>query len=951
MFLGVPIDWSTLSRQDQNSEKKLLDSSVLPELLTQWMRRQSASERNMHLYTGDVSMGSRKESTVKRLLARAALECDTLDHLLEPSRSTALAIRILIETLISATHNLAHLGTTEICTNQKIEQNPLLEERFLSSGWCPYQIARLWGQYSPSTTYYLSSLPREPTFGGVTHDQCNAGRCMTTTIDPATYEPRHIESCSGSDSVCHMVGVQSSKVAECIKRGRIPLVRFEESVDGTLRPEITESPHGLQYVALSHVWSGGLGNVKSNSMYSCQLRKLHDLLLRLRNDADDDLDRRLGTRKFHDARRDLRQSIGMPLPEPPILLWIDTLCVPVGGEHREMRQSAIAQMAQIYVEAQCVLVVDPELEKMSHKALADEQIFASVLCSSWNSRSWTFQEACMARVFYIQFSDGHCVVDEKWHKFMKTIEETTHSGEHAIDMQESLMLEVSDWFRTMPVMTKLRDYDTRTLMSMSEDWKNFVRVWNGLRTRSTTKTDDLHGIIAIMMDLSAYEILKLDPRERMKAILRAQSTLPLPLLYQDCPKICDFEGRPLWAPLEIRGGRLEMDRGYMSVQQDGLLINTSQPDTARHTWPSAYRFSTEGPVPTLFTLRLAHQGLTVPLELCQATPVSITEPARSWIVLWKEDLSVGRTGYSVPGVLLALRTLEGSTLVTHYVCPLRVSAQRLNDEIHDSKGNMQPSASLLEAKPVSLDTNRIKIQTDITSWYDPKLRISKRLLSSLVIIRNCSMLWEFGAIAVTSNLYLFALIGCAVHHRQPLVLKILYLMIARYLTIFLELYWVAMVLVKWDSERTSRWSTRLYGSVNVSMWHRVGKELLHPCCITKIIPLLVGSISMGLYHTHRWTWAKWYGIIEFTEVGFRLAFTCTVTSAWYYAISHGHIEMTRADWSDMPEDMTNYSRIWRARNAKDDKRRAERKARLRRLITPQRFRRSDQTLSKTEEDA
>lgn len=59
-----------------------------------------------------------------------------------------------------------------------------------------------------------------------------------------------------------------------------------------------------------------------------------------------------------------------------------------------------------------------------------------------------------------------------------------------------------------------------------------------------------------MVDLSAYEILRLNPKERMKAILRSQSTLPLPLLYQDCPKIGDFEGKPLWAPSEIEGGIL-----------------------------------------------------------------------------------------------------------------------------------------------------------------------------------------------------------------------------------------------------------------------------------------------------------------------------------------------------------------------------------------------------------
>lgn len=544
---------------------------------------------------------------------------------------------------------------------------------------------------------------------------------MTTTIDPSTYESRHTESCSRDPSSCHMVGVQSFEVANCIKRGRIPLIKFEECVDGILRPAITEFRSGLQYVALSHVWSGGLGNVDSNSMFSCQLRELHNLLLKLRNDADDELDRNLGQRKYRDMIRNLRKSFGVPLPEPPILLWIDTLCVPVGREHQETRQTAIAQMAQIYVEAQCVLVVDPELQKMTHKGLPDEQIFGSILCSSWNSRSWTFQEACMARVFYVQFADGHDVIDEKWHSFMKSIDPMIHSDimhasidKPAVDPHETLMLEVSDWFRAMPVMTKIRGYDTRTLMSRSEDWQNFVRVWNGLRTRSTTKTDDLYGIIAIMVDLSAHEILRLDPRERMKAVLRSQSSLPLPLLYQDCPKICDLEGKALWAPSEIGRGHIEMDHGYMSLENDGLLINARRSDTARHTWPGVYSFSSDEPLPTLFTLRLAHLGLSATIKLSEGSHSQATELTGSWVILAKETLRVGPRGQTVPGVLLSLRAVEESILDTTYVCPLRLSSKDLDDEDSGEKAfqdNTQSSALSLAANPVSLNDSSIRIQT------------------------------------------------------------------------------------------------------------------------------------------------------------------------------------------------------------------------------------------------
>ncbi|KAL8847831.1 MAG: hypothetical protein Q9221_007133 [Calogaya cf. arnoldii] len=718
VFLGQPVDPSSLARKEEGSEKILLDSSVVPELLTHWLARQHPSQQDKQDYIGTITEGPRKESRVLSLLARVALECNKLDDLPEPSQSTALAIRVLVETLTNAIYNLACVEATETRDIRKLENNSLLKQRFLSNGWCPFQVARLWGQYSPSTTYYLSSLPREPTFGGVTHNECNERQCKTTSIDPSTYKPQHAESCSTHDSLCPMVGVKSWEVADCIKRGRIPLVRFEESPDGIIRPKIVESRSGLRYVALSHVWSGGLGNVNTNSMFCCQIRRLYNLLTTLRDEGDDDYDRNLGTRKFPDAFRELRKNLGTPLPEPPVLLWMDTLCIPVGKEYEKMKDSAIAQMAQIYVEAQCVLVVDPELQKMKHKGHPEEQIFASVLCSAWNSRSWTFQEACMARVFYVQFLDGHCVVDEKWHNFMKRIDDTKHAdmidsglAEQVFDMHAVLMAEVSDWFRTMPVMTKIRGYDNRTLMSRSEDWQNFVRVWNGLRRRSTTKIDDLYGIIAIMVDLSAYEILRLPPKERMKAILRSQRTLPISLLYQNCDKLSDLNGKPLWAPSGIAGDPLEMDGGYMCVEENGMLISSQKPDTARHIWPDAYIFSIEGTLPTSFTIRLAQLDLTVSVELCQATSVQIDESTNSWIVLCKGAFTSNQNMHKASGVLLSVRTSGEFTIDTEYVCPLTVCLESQADGDCLGGSVNRKTVQSLEAKALALNEVSIEVHT------------------------------------------------------------------------------------------------------------------------------------------------------------------------------------------------------------------------------------------------
>ena len=199
---------------------------------------------------------------------------------------------------------------------------------------------------------------------------------------------------------------------------------------------------------------------------------------------------------------------------------------------------------------------------------------------------------------------------------------------------------------------------------------------------------------------------------------------------------------------------------------------------------------------------------------------------------------------------------------------------------------------------------------DLSSWYKPRVRISKRLLSTPIVIRNIGNIWELGAAILTSNLYLFATIGCAAHHRQPLVRRILYFSVTRYWIIWLEICWVSRVLINWDKERTSRWSTRLYGKATNERLCRIREDVLHPFWTTKFIPLVVGIVSLSVHCTHGATWAKWFGIIAFTEIGLRLVFTCVLTVVLYQLVNCGRYSVTRADVSDMPEDMANYSRTW-----------------------------------------
>ena len=948
-FLGRKINPRDFSKTDPYNGQKLLDSTSLPDLLAYWTSSVQKSQSDLRFYA---------DGKVLSLLEQVTVECRNFDNIPDASL-ISFAIQVLVDTLAKAVLNLRCSENHQLHGPWKLGPHGALRERMLANHWCPFQINRFWGEYTSTAMYYLSSLPRMTTFGGVTHSKCTKDKCSTTSVDLQSYKPSHTDECPSKDEECSMIGVNTDEIATIINRGGIPLIMFDQSLDGQIQLKVVESRHGLRYVAISHVWSGGLGNVNANCMHVCQLRQIRLLLRKIRANGDDDLDRDLGTRKWSDLAQDLRERYWYrTVTDSPLLFWIDTLCVPVGLEHQVQGgaySKAIGQMAQIYVEAQCVLVLDPELQKSTYRNLSDLQIFASILCSSWNARSWTFQEACMARIFLVQFADGHCIVDERWHEFTRSFHEARDPDSHttepfrAMNMQDLLMFELSSWFEEMPVMTKIRVYDNRLLMSKSDDWRNFADVWNGLRTKSTTKIDDLYGIVAVMADLSANEILNFEQSKRMRAILRSQSSLPLPLLYGIGPRSQDQRGNTIWAPSTITGEPLERRNGFMMVAEYGLTIDPSKSKANDHDWPRAYIFSTQSPFVGSITLRLSGSDEYISVELHDCRNTQATVPAGDWLLLFDDTLRRGSAMHQIPGVLLSLVRVKAAVYHTSYFCPIRIllasscpgstSVHLLVDEMSERALNTErlpwkKSSVMIDSGMISLlRYTSLLIQlidpTDMTSWPKPTFRLSKRLNSIWVRLRVISTAWELPSAGITSSLYIAAIIGCAVHSHQPLVREILWLLIARWATHLLDLYWILKALIMWDQSRTSRWSTKLYGDNRRKVWQDIRNALRNPVFASKIIPLCIGTTSIGLYQSFRWPWAKWFAVVSLTEVAFRIFYTGLFTLLSFWVISKSWIEITMEDLSDLPEDLTNYTGVWEAGNRRETWRlemRAQRRA-------------------------
>ena len=240
------------------------------------------------------------------------------------------------------------------------------------SGSCPNDLAWLNSQFSTEVIYFRSALswPRDRR----DHSRCDRHMCAADQIDPNTYSTLH----TTGECDCVWVPISEDELLAVLESGGVPLL-VPPSLEGaavewkivstSVRPE-------MSYVAISHVWSGGLGNPTKNSLPLCQLEKI-------------------------------RQCVAELIQGENPLFWIDTLCVP---RRKDGKNLAISRMKRTYQDATRVLILDTQLmqtsinsQRWQSSATNDTRIgFAKefllrIALSGWMRRLWTLQEGAIAR--------------------------------------------------------------------------------------------------------------------------------------------------------------------------------------------------------------------------------------------------------------------------------------------------------------------------------------------------------------------------------------------------------------------------------------------------------------------------------------------------------------------------------------------------------------------------
>ncbi|KIX05974.1 uncharacterized protein Z518_03948 [Rhinocladiella mackenziei CBS 650.93] len=244
----------------------------------------------------------------------------------------------------------------------------------------------------------------------------------------------------------------------------------------------------------------------------------------------------------------------------------------------DYRRAAINAMARIYAGAERVLVLDPELETEKSEDLKPFEMSLALACSPWMTRSWTLHEGALALNLefkfassfhrYSEFSTSSFLFFSPLESLWKEICTDTNHPERPIPLLDYFGRNISDpWSRSNG--SKLHNKSLE-----SYDMERFVTVWNALTERRTTRVTDVALILASLLNLSAGEVLTLDPDRRMKAILKHHSILPASILLQPTTSSV---GKPDWTPkfpsMDSSTFQMRIPRQFetLKVTADGLV--------------------------------------------------------------------------------------------------------------------------------------------------------------------------------------------------------------------------------------------------------------------------------------------------------------------------------------------------------------------------------------------
>jgi hypothetical protein len=359
--------------EDNEKGRKVITTSMLPVYFEKWKRgvEMFSKEEKLSLW--------RKNHLVledaHRTICYISGWPDTMPLAMSPippvSREMALSFALLGRALELANREILNPEARE--DRLGWSSGSLLLEHMESQGWCPFLVAGIDHTFEIDGKYYASTI-------GPPRVQRNHRRC---TDEMCTYRSNGIQHVTPT-CPCLMFSPDIDKMSEILAEDKLPLLLFVTNSDGKGGElKVVPGESGTNYVAMSHVWSDGLGNFAGNSMPACQLDRIQK--------AVDSL--------YHDElTSDNSQITSVPF-------WMDTLLIPNDPKLEKIKDATIVNMTQIYKNAKDVLVIDSEVATCS--SFSDPlSVLHRILLSNWLRRLWTLQEGVFASSIHFLLSDG-----------------------------------------------------------------------------------------------------------------------------------------------------------------------------------------------------------------------------------------------------------------------------------------------------------------------------------------------------------------------------------------------------------------------------------------------------------------------------------------------------------------------------------------------------------------
>ncbi|KAL7917205.1 hypothetical protein ACQKWADRAFT_307353 [Trichoderma austrokoningii] len=399
-------------------------------------------------------------------------------------------------------------------------------ERLLGNGWCKSELSHLLGGFDVSIAACYLNRP----YAIKNHDTCSETTCRAYQISDSSYRTLHVGNCE-----CGFVHVDQAKLKDALSKNKIPKI----VVTDELQLSVVEGDE-VDYIAFSHVWADGLGNPFDNALPRCQIRRLRDLAINLRNRFKLDKDK------------------------AEVAIWMDTLCIPVAEELKEYRKRAIRLLGRTYTKAVGVLVLDRELSHFESSKASILELAIRVICCGWLKRLWTLQEASLAikadgiDTLYIQMADGPAY----WNRRSKCFESGPSDPEPAPHRVNPLSFPVKDEKTDLVYGLHLETVMQDRLPSIREIQEprfgtRFQSIMNAVQNRSTSKREDEPICMASLLGLDLQQILDArDADERMMKFYRILHEIPKAVVFADFG-IPDFLSRNFtmapyrWAPRSL----------------------------------------------------------------------------------------------------------------------------------------------------------------------------------------------------------------------------------------------------------------------------------------------------------------------------------------------------------------------------------------------------------------